>query len=87
MKMTIISIVIDAFGTLTKGLLKRLEDFEVGGHERRPSKLHRCRERPEYWEKSWRLEETYCHSTSSERPSANANVKNSKVVNYNNKVD
>ena len=29
--MTIIPIVIDAFGTVTKGLLKRLENLEVGG--------------------------------------------------------
>ena len=31
MKVTIIPIVICAFGTLTKGLLKELEDLEVGG--------------------------------------------------------
>ena len=31
MKVTIIPIVIDAFGTLSKGLLKGLEDVEVGG--------------------------------------------------------
>ena len=31
MKVTIIPIVIDAFGTVTKGLLKELEDLEVGG--------------------------------------------------------
>ena len=30
MKVTIIPIVIGAFGTVTKGLLKRLEDLEVG---------------------------------------------------------
>ena len=30
MKVTIIPIVIGAFGTVTKGLLKVLEDFEVG---------------------------------------------------------
>ena len=29
--MTIIPIVIGAFGTVTKGFLKRLEDLEVGG--------------------------------------------------------
>ena len=28
--MTIVPIVIDAFGTITKGLLKGLEDLEVG---------------------------------------------------------
>ena len=31
MKVTIIPIVIGAFGTVTKGLLKSLEDLEVGG--------------------------------------------------------
>ena len=31
MKVTIISIVVGAFGTVTKGLLKGLEDLEVGG--------------------------------------------------------
>ena len=31
MKVTIIAIVIGAFGTVTKGLLKGLEDLEVGG--------------------------------------------------------
>ena len=31
MKVTIIPIVIGAFGTVTKGLLKRLEKLEVGG--------------------------------------------------------
>ena len=31
MKVTIVPIVIDAFGTVTKGLLKGLEDLEVGG--------------------------------------------------------
>ena len=31
MKLTIIPVVIGAFGTVTKGLLKGLEDLEVGG--------------------------------------------------------
>ncbi len=31
MKVTIVPILIGAFGTLTKGLLKGLEDLEVGG--------------------------------------------------------
>ena len=31
MKVTIIPILIGAFGTVTKGLLKGLEDLEVGG--------------------------------------------------------
>ena len=43
----------------------------------RPSKRQHYWERPEYWEESWRLEKTCCHSDSSEKPSANADVKNS----------
>ena len=31
MKVTIVPIVLGAFGTITKGLLKGLEDLEVGG--------------------------------------------------------
>ena len=31
MKVTIVPIVIGAFGTITKGLFKSLEDLEVGG--------------------------------------------------------
>ena len=33
MKGTIVPIVIDAFGTVTKGLLRGLDDLEVGGRE------------------------------------------------------
>ena len=79
--MTIIPFVIGAFGTVTKGLLKGLEDLEVRG-EWRPSKLLHYWERPEYWEESWRLEETFCLSNSSEKPSATNDVK--KRVNNNN---
>ena len=52
------------------------------GEEWRPSKLLHCRERPEYWEESWRLEETCCHSNFRERPSANVDVKNSQGVKW-----
>ena len=73
MQVTIIPIVIGAFGTVTKGLLKGLEDLEVGRRVE-TIQLHYW-ERPEYWEESWILEETCCHSESSEKPSANADVK------------
>ena len=52
--------------------------------ERRLSKLHHYWERPDYWEESWRLEDTCCHSDFSERPSVDADVKNSGGVNNNN---
>ena len=75
MQVTIIPIVIGVFGTKT--LSKGLNDLEVGGRQY-------FWERPEYWEESWRLEETCCHSNSNERPSANADVKKSKEANNNN---
>ena len=80
MNVTIIPIVIGAFGTVTKGLLKGLGAWRLA-EEWRPSKLQHCWERPKYWEESWRLDETCCHSGSSERPSAIADVKNFKGVN------
>ena len=52
--------------------------------EWKPSKLQHYWERREYWKESWRLEETCCHSNSSERPSSNADVKNSNGNNNNN---
>ena len=58
--------------------MRRLAD------EWRPSKLLHYWERPEYWEESWILKETCCHSNSSEKPSANADVKNSQEINNDN---
>ena len=75
MRLTIVPIVIGALGTITKGLLKGLEDLEVGG--RVESIQTTALLRTESWDESWRLEETCCHSNSSEKPSANADVKNS----------
>ena len=73
MKVTIIPIVIGAFCTVTKGLLKGLEDLEVGGRMEtiqtttllKTARILR------------RVLETCCHSNSSEKPSAYADVKNS----------
>ncbi len=76
MDVTIIPIMIGAFDSVNKGLLKGLADMEVCGRGR-PSNLQHYWERPEYWEESRRLEETCCHSNSSEGPSANTDGKNS----------
>ena len=73
MQVTIIPIVIGAFGTVTKGLLKWLEDLEVGGRVEtiqttallRTARILRG------------VLETCCHSDSNEKPSANADVKSS----------
>ena len=39
------------------------------------------RDRSKYWEESWRLKRTCCHSISLEKPSANAGMKNLKRTN------
>ena len=66
-------------------LLKGLEDWRLED-EWRPSKHQHYWERPEFWEESWRLEETCCHSNFIERPSANTFVQNSQGLNNNNKL-
>ena len=73
MKVTIIPIVIGVFGTVTKELFKGLEDLEVGRQEEtiQTTVLLRMTRIPR------RVLETCCHSNSSERPSANADVKKS----------
>ena len=76
MKVTIIPIVIGAFGTMTIGLLGACRIWKLAA-EWRPSKQQHDWKWPEYWEESWTLEEICCHSISSERPSALADVKNS----------
>ena len=74
---------IGAFGTVTRELLKGPEDLEVGGTSGdHPN--YRIIENGQNTEKSpGDLRETCCYSNSSERPSANADVKNSKGDNNN----
>ena len=79
MKVTIVPTVIGTLGTITKGLLKGPDDLEVGGRVEtiqttallRTARILR------------RVLDTCCHSNSSEKPSANTDVKNSKGVNNN----
>ena len=80
MQVTIIPIVIGAFGTVTKGLLKGLEDLEVGGRVEiiQTTALLRMTRIPRRVLETW---VTCCHSNSSERPSAKTDVKNSQGVN------
>ena len=63
-------IVIGDLGTITKGLLKDLEDLGFFGRVE-TIQMTACWERSESWDESWRPEETCCHSDSSEKPSAN----------------
>ena len=84
MKVTIILTVIYAFGTVTKGLLKGLEDLEIRGRMetiQTNTLLGTARE------ESRRLEEICCRSNSSEKPSVKIDVKNSQRVNNNNNND
>ena len=83
MKVTMIPIVIGAFGTVSKGLLKGLEYLEVVGRVKiiQTTALLRTarilRRVLETWED---LTGACCHSGSSERPSTNVRVKNSQGV-------
>ena len=80
MKVTKVPIVIGALGTVTKGLLKGLEDLEIGGRVetiQMTALLTTARILR-------RVLETCYHSNFSEKPSANTDVKNSKGVNNNN---
>ena len=72
--MTIIPILMGAFGTVTKGLIKGLEGLEIRGRvdSMQTNTLLRT---------ASRVLETCWHSNSCERPSANADMKNSQGVN------
>ena len=74
MKVTVIIIATGVFRTNPKGLVMGLEDLK-SENEQRPSKQKHCEGRLEYWEESWRFEETCCNSDSNEGPSANVSVK------------
>ena len=63
MKVTVIAVVVGVLGTIPKGLVKGLENFEIRG---------KVETITVYREEFWRLEETCSHSNSSEIPSANA---------------
>ena len=76
MKVTIIPVVIGAFGTVTKGLFKGLEDFEVGGRVETIQTTALVKT-ARVLRRVLETEETCCHSISSERPSDVADVKNS----------
>ena len=75
---TVIPTVIVALGTVSKLLAQGMECLKIRD-EWKPSKKQHYGDRPEYWEECRRLEETCCHSNSSEKPSANAGVKDSKM--------
>ena len=77
MKVTIITIVVSALGTVAKGLIKGLEDMEIRKREETIRLLHYW-DRLKYWAESWTLEKTSYLSSSSERRSVNTDVTNSR---------
>ena len=73
MKVTVIPPVISALGTVTKGLIKGLEDLEIKGRvETIQTKALLISARI-----MRRLEETCSHSNFNEKPSADTGMKNS----------
>ena len=78
--MTIIPIVIDAFGAVTKRLLKGLADLDIGGRVETIQTATLLRTVGILR----RVLETCCHFNSSERPSVKTDEKNSHGVNNNN---
>ena len=81
MQVTITPIVIGAFGTVTKGLLKVLGDLKFGGRIEtiQTTTLLRTGKNPE--KSPGDLKRLAYYLNSCERPSANVDVKNSKGVN------
>ena len=79
MKVAEISFVIVELRTIPKRLVKGLKGLEIRGQVETMLTDYDII-RLEYWEEFWRIEETCCHSDSSEKASANANVKNCKSI-------
>ena len=73
MRVTVIPIVVGTLETVSKGDWKSLKSKD----ESKPFRPQDCWDRPEYWEKAEKLEETCCHLDSNERAPVNAGVKNS----------
>ena len=72
------AIVVSVLGTISKDLLKVLEELETEGRAE-TIQTTALVYRPEYREKSWRLKGTCCLSESWERPD-NVGVKNSQEM-------
>ena len=73
MRVTVIAVIAVAVGTVPKGLKKGLEELEIE-EEIKTIKTTKL------WKSARRLEESCCHSNSSENPSADAGVIHPKGV-------
>ena len=82
MKLTVIAILIGAFGEVTKRLIQGLDDLEIRGQVDtiQTTALFRL---ARTLKESRKLEETCFHSDSSDKPSANAGVKISQKCTHN----
>ena len=67
--------VIGVYGTVTEGLVQRLEDFEIRG----PSKQQLYYDLPKYRDEPRKLEKTYHSLKSREKTSANAGVQSTSL--------
>ena len=79
MRVMVILIVIGILEMIPKGLESGLGELKIGG-QITTIETTAVLILPEYWEESWRLEETCCHSNSSKSVSANTGVENSQEV-------
>ena len=64
---------------LQKAWKKKLKNWKLE-EESRPSSQQHCWEKSEYWEESWKHEETCCYLNSCERPPANGDMKSSQGI-------
>ena len=80
MKVIMVLIIISALGTVTKRWIKGLEDLKIKGRVETIQTTALLRSaKIEYWEESYRFNETCSHTDSSEKPEANVGVKNSQI--------
>ena len=68
-----------AQNTLPKAWRRDWKNWKSVG-ESKPFRTQHCEDQQEYWDESWRPEETCCYSDSTERSQANFDVKNSQGV-------
>ena len=78
MKMIVTPVVSGALDTIIKGMVQGLEFLEIRWREETIQTTAFLRS--EYWEESWRVKETCCHSNYSKKPLANIGVKTFKGV-------
>ena len=76
MRVTVLSILVGAFGMVPKDLEKKLKELEIRGRIE-TIQIQNCWDHLKYLEESWRPNDTCCHLDFNERPLANTGGKNS----------